>query len=221
MVQHAIAADFAAILAAFRQSRLMRFTDENTKFLKRLLAPGQGVLGSVPDEAFAPPSLDDLKIDLDGPRLLTVLDRYYERYGHLCLASPFAIEAEVGGWIKRHGPDGVWDEVRTWSQDATRPLKKYHASRIFLRFPEGLVPHESRSSLDHMARFAGRAEGLRQRSTFRFAVGEALANGACPRNALSPVARDRFLRARRSEACRPGMVDGRAGNANGCRNCCI
>jgi hypothetical protein len=139
MVQHAITTDFSAMLAAFRQSRLMQFTDENTKILKRLLAPGQGVLGSVPAESFAPPSPDDAKIDSNGPRLSIALDRYYERYGHLCLAGPFAVDAVVGDWIKRHGSDGVWNEVHTWSRDSTRPLKKYHASRVLLRFSE-VVP---------------------------------------------------------------------------------
>jgi hypothetical protein len=90
---------------------------------------------SVPAQWFAPQTSSETVVNIEVPRLSIALDQYYSRYGHLPLAAPHGIESIIPAWIERNGEAGVWDELKSWADDLTRPLKKYHAARAFLQHP--------------------------------------------------------------------------------------
>ena len=143
----ALERDFLLALARFRQARSSRLDDENAEAIKCLLEPNWASLASVPAAWYHPPTHewdDFLRATVAEPTIGGALDRYYERYGHLPLAAPFAAEAVVRAWTNTHGSEGVWGAVRVWADDACRPLAQYHAGRVFLASP-ALVPDADRA----------------------------------------------------------------------------
>jgi hypothetical protein len=145
-VDGALARDFLLPLAVFRQTRAAQMQEENNDALCQLLDPRAGVFGSIPSSWYRVPGEEweaFRQATADDPALAAALDRYYRRYGHLPLAAPQAVESIVRAWTAAHGEEGVWDAVRAWARDECRPLKAYHACRIFLGIPS-LVPEERR-----------------------------------------------------------------------------
>lgn len=140
----ALSRDFLLPMARLRQAHALHWAEEREAALRALIEPRPGVLGSVPPGWYGLPG-EEWEGFLRGVPaescLAAALDRYYDRYGHLPLASSHGMEAVVGAWAAAHGPEGLWEALRSWADDPACPLRKYHLSRVFLAHPS-LVPDE-------------------------------------------------------------------------------
>lgn len=147
-LERALSRDFLLALARFRQVRLARLEGDGADALAGVLEPRSGVLQSVPPCWYGLPADEWDQVHreaMEAPTLAATLDTYYERYGHLPLASARAVESIVRDWLAAHGGTGSWGDVLAWAQDDCRPLKRYHACRIFLGNPS-LVPTDAHSA---------------------------------------------------------------------------
>jgi len=148
-VSGALARDFLFALATFRQTRAAHMVEENNESLHQLLDPRTGVLGSIPSSLYDLPGEEWEAFRRSCARdvsLTAALDRFYERYGHLPLAGSKAVETIVEAWTQEHGVEGAWEAVWAWVGDESRPLRVYHAARVFLSNPD-LVPGSRRAGI--------------------------------------------------------------------------
>jgi hypothetical protein len=148
-IDDAIARDFFAALARFRQTRAAEVQTENDAALRRLLELDAETLGSILADRYTLPG-DEwaglFQSATEAAVLTAALDAYYDRYGHLPLAARYGMEAVVRGWANRHPTEDVWNTLWAWAGDASRPLKLYHVCRVFFRHPD-LVPDAQRAGV--------------------------------------------------------------------------
>lgn len=166
----ALSKDFLLTIAIFNQARATRNQEASKSALQALLEPRSGVLQSVPSAWYGLPGKewDGGSIPIvNDTEITVVLDRYYDRYGHLPLAASYAIETTICPWIEAQGTEGVWKAILTWASDESRPLKRYHAGRIFLALPNIVPPDENSVAWSRVADFFNGLEDQPEKPTLR------------------------------------------------------